>query len=107
MNEAINNVVVGSISGRLYSGAALVPGQVGKSLYLQDGGSYLDLGFHDSRCFYDPDLCTDGVTFAMWIKSGHGTGFLLDTGSHDFAGKGNLLLLLGVQMGLLIARIIF
>ena len=66
MNEANGNKLVSG--GTLSSGAALVAGQVGKGLYLQHETSHLDLGFYDSRCFYDPDFCTEGVTFAMWIK---------------------------------------
>ena len=92
MNEANGNKLVSGDT--LSSGAALVAGQVGKGLYLQHETSHLDLGFYDSRCFYDPDFCTEGVTFAMWIKIGYvpptRPGFLLDSGSYHFAGKGNL-----------------
>ena len=93
MNEANGNVMLGSIDGILNNGAALVSGQVGKGVNLMDKTSYVDLGFWESQCFYDPDFCTEGVTFAMWIKNGPGSRtssqYLLDTGSYYSAGKGN------------------
>ena len=103
MNEANGNVLLGSIDGTLTNGAALVSSQVGKGVKLMDDRSYVDLGFWDSQCFYDPDFCTEGVTFAMWIKNGPGpsTGaqYLLDTGSFYSAGKGNwgVLLQIGID----------
>ena len=93
MDEANGNVLLGSINGTLNSGAALMSGQVGKGVNFLDEISYVDLGFWDSQCFYDPDFCTEGITFAMWIKNGPGsqTGgqYLLDTGAYYSAGKGN------------------
>ena len=90
MNEAMGIVLVGSLNGTMISGATLVPGLVGKGVFLRSEESKVDFGDHPSDCFYDPDICGQGVTFGIWIKTGpvgYG-GLLLDTGAEYDSGKG-------------------
>ena len=91
MNEIIGNVLLGSLNGSVTGGVSLVPGQVGNALYMSDDTGKVDLGFHQSQCFYNPDSCSQGVTFAMWIKRDHGAqkGYLLNIGGSSFTSRGN------------------
>ena len=99
MNEAIGAVLVGSVNGTMSSGATLGPGLVGNGILLSSKSGKVDFGFHPSACFYDPDICIQGVTFGIWRKLGQGAqaGLLLNTGGVYDAGKGNLLLLLTIN----------
>ena len=99
MNEAIGTVLVGSVNGTMTSGATLGPGLVGTVIYLSSKSSKADFGFHPSACFYDPDICGQGVTFGIWMKIDQGLqeGLLLDTGAVYDSGKGNKMLSLSVQ----------
>ena len=80
MNKVIGDILVGALNGTTANGTNLVPGQAGNGIYFGDEASRVDYGTHQSNCFYDPDICSQGVTFAIWIKRDQGaTGFLLDT----------------------------
>ena len=91
MNEVIDDVLLGSLNGTMTGGVSLVPGQYGSALYMSDGTGRVDLGFHQSQCFSNPDSCSQGVTFALWIKrnDGAGSGILFDTGGFIYESKGN------------------
>ena len=99
MNEAIGTVLVGSVNGTMTSGATVGPGLMGKGVFLSSKSSKVDFGFHPSACFYDPDICIQGVTFGMWIKLPQGaqSGLLLNTGGVYDERKGNLLLPLTIN----------
>ena len=90
MNEVIGNVLLGSINGTMTSGISLVPGQVGNGLHMTGNTGRVDLGFHQFECFYNPDSCSQGVTFAVWVKREHGSkdGYLLNTGATRRDSKG-------------------
>ena len=83
MDEVLGNVLLGSINGTMTGGVSLVPGLVGNALYTSDGAGRVNLGFYRSQCFYNPDSCNQGVTFAMWIKRGGNAraGYMLNTGA--------------------------
>ena len=68
MDEIIGDVLVGSLNGTVANDMTQVAGWAGKSIYMNSGSSYVDLGSHPSECFYDPDACTKGVTFALWMR---------------------------------------
>ena len=91
MNDATGNVLKGSLSGNTTGGAVLVPGQFGNGIYLGNDDSLVEFGFHHSNCFYDPDMCSQGVTFAMWIKRvpGAQNGYIFNTGGNYRTSKGN------------------
>ena len=99
MNEAIGTVLVGSVNGTMTSGATVGPGLMGKGVLLSSKSSKVDFGFHPSACFYDPDICIQGVTFGIWMKLGQGAqaGLLFNTGGVYTASKGNQLLLLTIN----------
>ena len=90
MNETVNDVVQGSMSGTMTSGAALVAAQVGNWLYTDGQTGHVSYGNHYTECCHIPDVCTQGVTFAMWIKRGIGTGrgIVLHTGGYERNSKG-------------------
>ena len=89
MDDVIDNILIGSQNGTIIGGATIVQGQHDNGIYLGDQTSWVDYGVHQS-CFYDPDICNPGVTFAMWIKREQGaTGYLFDTGASLYAAKGN------------------
>ena len=91
MNDAIGYVLKGSMNGNTTGGAVLVPSQFGNGIYLSDEHSRVDFGNHQSKCFYDPDMCSQGVTFAIWIKGGPWVqkGYIFNTGANSKASKGN------------------
>ena len=67
--DAVNwNQLVGSMDGTLLGNARVVPGMHGNALYI-DGqlGSRVDYGVHINGCFFDPDQCTEGITFSFWL----------------------------------------
>ena len=90
MDETLNDVVEGSMSGTMTSGAALVAAQVGNGLYTDGQTGHMSYGNHYTECCHIPDVCTQGVTFAMWIKRGIGTGrgIVLHTGGYERNSKG-------------------
>ena len=83
MNDAIGNVIIGSINGTMTGGTSLVTGWAGNSIYMSDGTGRVKIGYQQSECLHNPDLCTQGVTFAIWIKrdAAAQTGFVLDSGA--------------------------
>ena len=68
MDHENQGVLQGSISGHLIGGASLQAGEVGKALYVNGTGQYVDLGKHETQCFHNPDVCVQGSTFSMWLK---------------------------------------
>ena len=61
MNKVIGDVLVGALNGTTANGTNLVPGQAGNGIYFGDEASRVDYGTHQSNCFYDPDICSQGV----------------------------------------------
>ena len=60
----------GTYTGSMYgSGVALVPGKLGKALYVgyQQEDGFVDLGEIRGNCFGEPHLCQQGYTLMMWI----------------------------------------
>ena len=92
MDEAIGNDVQGSFIGTMTTGAALVNAQVGKGLYTDGQTGHVNYGNHYNECCHNPDMCTQGVTFGMWIKRGSGAtaGIILDSGGTIYDTKGNI-----------------
>ena len=90
MNEVFGNVSLGSINGTMAGDVSLLTGQVGNALYLGSVTVQLDLGFHQLECLYIPDMCNQGVTFALWIKRDPSSsdGYLLNTGAFRDKSKG-------------------
>ena len=68
MDVVNGNLLVGPLDGTLLGNARVVPGMHGHALYI-DGqtGSRVDYGMHKGGCFFDPDQCTEGITFSFWL----------------------------------------
>ena len=90
MDEVIGNVVQGSITGTMTFGATLVSAQIGHGLYTDGNTGHVNYGNHYTECYHIPDMCVQGVTFALWIKrgGGTGTGIVLYTGGYEYVSKG-------------------
>ena len=68
MDEIQGSTLMGSIAGNLPSSATIVPGMVAGALYTNGLDQVVDYGDHRTQCFHQPDRCTEGVTFSMWLK---------------------------------------
>ena len=68
MDHEDQDVLLGSISGHLIGGASLQAGKVGKVIFVSGIGQYVDLGKHETQCFYNPDFCVEGSAFSAWLK---------------------------------------
>ena len=92
MDETIGGVIQGTLSGSMTTGAALVAAQVGNGLYTDGKTGHVDYGDHYAECCHNPDMCAQGVTFAMWIKRGSNTGdgIIFDSGGTEYDTKGRL-----------------
>ena len=90
MDEVIDNVVQGSITGTMTFGATLVSAQFSHGLYTDGKTGHVNYGNHYTECYHIPDMCVQGVTFALWIKRGGGTGsgIVLYTGGYEYDSKG-------------------
>ena len=91
----MGNVVEGSMVGTMTAGAALVAARVGNGLYTDGKTGHVNYGNHHNACCQNPDMCVQGVTFAMWIKRGGGVngmvkGIVLDTGGTSYKSKGRM-----------------
>ena len=89
MDQVTGNVVQGTMNGTMTIGAALVASRVGNGLYTDGETGHLNYGNHHTECCHIPDMCDRGVTFAMWMKRGDGTGsgIVLYTVGYRFASK--------------------
>ena len=90
MDNATDRVVKESMNGTMTSGAALVTAQVGNGLYTDGQTGHVNYGDHYTECCHIPEMCAQGVTFAIWIKRGIGTGkgVVLHTDGYDRNSKG-------------------
>ena len=91
MDEATGDMVHGSMSGVMTTGASLVAAKVGNGLYTDGQTGHINYGNHYTECYHIPDMCVQGVTFAMWIKRGDGagSGIVLYTGGYEYYSKGD------------------
>ena len=68
MDVVQGSTLKGYIDGDIEGSASLVPGFHGNALYI-DGkqGSRVAYGVHTDGCFFDPDQCSQGITFSFWL----------------------------------------
>ena len=89
--EILNGATLhGSVPGSVYGDTYLTTGIAGNALYLGGSGKYVDFGVHPARCFYDPEACTNGVTFSLWLLV-NSWGIVFDTGGHGIGSRGYFL----------------
>ena len=85
MQDSIGNTLVHSDLDLQLSGQPqLVPGVVGRSLYLDGGGQYLDIGDHSDECLGNLAKCPSGITIAAWInfKNYYENMYIMSTGNN-------------------------
>ena len=94
MDFVINGgVLLGSIDGVLHGGASVIPGQFGSALKLNGNNQYVDYGLHLDKCYHNPDKCSDGMTFALWLNAHAYNIVIMDTGGMDTYSVGYWLLI--------------
>ena len=87
-------VLLGSIDGVLHGGASVIPGQFGSALKVNGNYQYVDYGFHLDKWYHNPDKCSDGMTFALWLNAHAYNSIILDTGGMDAYSVGYWLLII-------------
>ena len=93
MEHISYGVLQGSILGRIVGGGSLEAGRVGQALSLDGTGQHVDFGSHSDQCFHNPDVCGEGITFAMSVKIRATTSVIFDTGARLDASNGFLLMI--------------
>ena len=90
MDDAVGDQIQGSISGTMMNGASLMRGKYGNAIFTDGNRQYLDYGIHETQCFYNPDVCTTGVTYSLWLKllPNTVTFYALDMGGNNFNSRG-------------------
>ena len=81
MDVAVNGLLLGDIPGTLHGGASTIPGKVGSALHIRGNHQYVDYGLHLDKCYHDPDKCSGGITFALWLNVHAYDSVILDTGA--------------------------
>ena len=69
MDGVTGSSVQGSMIGTMTAGATLVAARVGNGLFLDGTTGEVDYGNRHTECCQNPDVCDQGITFAMWIKT--------------------------------------
>ena len=76
MDTVVSTKLQGSLEGHMMNGARLVAGQNGKALCLDAAFQYVEFSpGEEHECLKNPDHCSLGITFSMW---------LMDLGNTDF-----------------------
>ena len=70
----MNGKLIGSLDGEVQN-IALGPGKYGQAIYTDGADQYVNFGNHRDKCVANLDLCPDGLTISIWLKTG-------DTGEH-------------------------
>ena len=78
MDVTNNGVPLGDIEGVLRGGASIIPGKVGTALHVK-GIQYVNYGFHVDKCYHNPERCSDGITWSLWLNVHTYNGVILDT----------------------------
>ena len=92
MDDSDGGVLHGCISGVIWGGATIISGKVGSALSLNGNNQYVDYGFHLDKCYHNPDMCRDGVTYSMWLNMHAYNGVILNSGATFSAGFGYYIL---------------
>ena len=86
------STVYGDLVGTIVGNIGFSPGIKGDAANFWHKTSYIDYGIHPAECFHAPKKCTNGVTFAMWIKPStiqpKAMTMVLDTGGNYMLGLG-------------------
>ena len=68
MNDDVNGLLLGDISGTLHGGASTILGKVGSALHISGNNQFVDYGLHLDKCYHNPDKCSGGITVAVWLN---------------------------------------
>ena len=85
-----DGVVIGSINGTMEGGALLLPGKYDNALSLDGINGVVRYGMHPQECFYLPEKCTTGSTYAYWLwyRTPTNNAVILDTGGLYISSSG-------------------
>ena len=68
MDDAGSGILQGSLPGRLFQGASLLPGLFGQALHTNGTNQYAEFPLDGSNaCLQNPDSCSTGITFTLWF----------------------------------------
>lgn len=73
MEEISDGTVPGvGITGIIYGTPYVIPGHLGNGIYLHnfsfENGNFIDFGSHIDQCFDNLQLCSKGLTVALWFR---------------------------------------
>ena len=88
-------ILLGSINGVLHGGASIIPWKLGSALKVNGNNQYVDYGLHLDKCYHNPDKCSGGITFALWLNAHAANSVILDTGAMDEYSVGYWLFITG------------
>ena len=77
-------------NGVVVNGATITQGQHDGALHINGINQRVNFGDHRTECFHQPDVCSMGVTYALWLRRMR-TGsreVFLDTGAFDERAAG-------------------
>ena len=81
------------LNGTVIGGATLIPAVMGNAISFNGVDQYVDFGRHDS-CLTNPGLCSDGITWAVWLYSRSAShAYVVTSGSGYATGEAGFALL--------------
>ena len=80
MDVVDNGAVLGDLDGILTGGASIKPGKIGSALHV-NGNHYVSYGRHVDECYHNPDKCSDGITWSLWLNLHAYESIIMDTGA--------------------------
>ena len=69
--------------GNTSGGITIASRGSGSGIEFDGVSGYVDLGKHNDECFQSPDVCSNGITYSMWIWTGSGRMMIIDSGAFD------------------------
>ena len=70
MDHIQGGIMQGSIEGTVGGGAKLVAGRHGNAIQMDGSFGYVEFALDsNNECLQNPDMCSPGVTFSMWLMT--------------------------------------
>ena len=70
MDHMQDGIMQGSIEGTVGGGAKLVAGRHGNAIQMDGSVGYVEIALDsENKCLQNPDMCSSGVTFSMWLMT--------------------------------------
>ncbi len=69
MECIIDGKLLGSITGDIVGAIKVTEGKIGQALYTDGATQYVSFGNHRDKCVSNLQLCSDGLSIALWLKT--------------------------------------